>query len=158
MENNETYVWALDLSLSSTGICIFTNNGQLVKSLTIDTTKEKETKLKLKLIGNTYIDLMKKYTPSVVVIEQGFILHNLSSQATFRTHGITNFLFCEYLQIYYPPATVKKTITGRGNAKKEEVRDCILKAHSEINFGSMDESDAYAVGQTYFNKNGIELK
>jgi Holliday junction resolvasome RuvABC endonuclease subunit len=150
-----SYVWGLDLSLSSTGVAIFSDDGGFVTSLTIDTKAEKETKLKLKAIGNKYIELIKLYPPSVIVIEQGFSLHNISTEQIFRVHGITNYLLCEYEQIYYPPATVKKTITGKGNATKEEVQLYIHMEYPNIVFGTLDESDAFGVGKTYFIKEGI---
>jgi Holliday junction resolvasome RuvABC endonuclease subunit len=77
------YIYALDLSQNSSGICIFTNDGKFVKAFTIDTNGEKETRLKLKLIGNRFIEIMKEYPPDTIVIEQGFTLYNQSTQAIF---------------------------------------------------------------------------
>lgn len=149
-EINETYVYALDLSLNSTGVCIFTNDGKIVEIMTIDTHKEKETKLKLKLIGDDFKKLMKVYPPSVVVIEQGFTRFNASTQAIFRVHGLVNYLFCDYEQIYYPSTTVKKVVGGKGNMSKEELQKSIIEENSRVDFDNYDESDAYAVGLTYF--------
>jgi len=100
--------------------------------------------------------LIDKYTPSIVVIEQGFSLHNTSTQAIFRVHGLANYIFSEYEQIYYPASTVKKVVTGRGNSKKEEVRDAIISKNPNITFNSLDESDAFGVGETFFVKKGIK--
>jgi Holliday junction resolvasome RuvABC endonuclease subunit len=150
------YVYALDLSLNSTGVCLFTNDGQFVKALTIDTHSEKETKLKLTIIGNEFLSLMKLYPPDTVIIEQGFSLFNASTQALFKVHGLVSYLFAEYEQIYYPATTVKKVVAGKGNMKKEEVRDIILKKYPMIQFSTLDESDAFSVGETYFIKKGIK--
>ena len=151
----KTFVYALDLSLNSTGVCIFTNDGRFIKAVTIDTHSEKETKLKLTIIGNEFLNLMKTYTPSLVVIEQGFSLFNASTQALFKVHGLANYIFAQYEQIYYPASTVKKIVGGKGNMKKEEIRDAILKTYPDIKFNSLDESDAFAVAETYFIKKGI---
>ena len=118
--------------------------------MTIDTHKEKETKLKLKLIGDDFKKLMKVYPPSVVVIEQGFTRFNASTQAIFRVHGLVNYLFCDYEQIYYPSTTVKKVVGGKGNMSKEELQKSIIEENSRVDFDNYDESDAYAVGLTYF--------
>jgi Holliday junction resolvasome RuvABC endonuclease subunit len=150
----ETYVYALDLSLNSTGVCIFTNDGKFVEAITIDTKSEDESKLKLRMIGKEFIRLIKKYTPEVIVIEQGFTLYNKSTQAIFRVHGIANYIFCNYEQIYYPATTVKKVVGGKGNMSKEELRNVILKENPDIKFNSFDESDAFAVGITYFKFTG----
>jgi len=151
----KTYIYALDLSLNSTGICLFTNDGRFVKSLTIDTHSKKETKLKLSMIGIEFLNLIKQYPPSIIVIEQGFSLFNASTQALFKVHGLINYLFAQYEQVYYPASTVKKVITGKGNAKKEEVRDAIIKNYS-ITFNNLDESDAFGTGMTYFIKKGLK--
>lgn len=151
-----TYVYALDLSLNSTGVCIFTNDGKLVKKLTIDTHKEKETKWKLNLIGKEFLKLIDDYTPSVVVIEQGFTRFNTSTQAIFRVHGVVNYIMCSFEQIYYPATIVKKTISGKGNATKESLREIIMRENPEISFDTLDESDAFCVGKTYFIKQGVK--
>ncbi len=150
------YVYSLDLSLNSTGVCIFTNDGQFIKSMTIDTNSEKETKLKLKKIGNEFIRLIKEYTPEIVLIEQGFTLFNTSTQAIFRVHGLVNYLFSQYEQIYYPATTIKKIIGGKGNMKKEEIQEVIYKKYPNVKFKNLDESDAFSIGEAYFIKKGIK--
>jgi Holliday junction resolvasome RuvABC endonuclease subunit len=151
----EKYVYALDLSQNSSGVCIFTNDGRLIKMFTIDTNGEKETKLKLKIIGDEFVKTMKEYPPETVIIEQGFTLYNPSTQAIFRVHGLVNYLFSEQEQIYYPASTVKKIIGGKGNMTKEEICDALHKKYPKIKFKNYDESDAFAVGETYFIKRGI---
>ncbi|HOM77853.1 MAG TPA: crossover junction endodeoxyribonuclease RuvC [bacterium] len=153
MENK--YVYGLDLSLNSSGICIFSNDGKIIELLTIDTHKEKEIPAKLKIIGNDLIKISKVYPPSKIVIEQGFSRYNASTQAIFRVHGIVNYLFNEYEQIYYPASSIKKVVTGKGNASKKEVQDAILLLFPKLKFANTDESDACAVGLTYFIKNGV---
>lgn len=152
----ETYVYALDLSLNSTGVCIFTNDGEVVKTFTIDTHSRKETKLKLEMIGNEFSHIVQKYPPSAVVIEQGFSLFNASTQAIFKVHGLIQYLFSAYEQIFYPSSTVKKVVGGRGNITKEELKEIILKKYPHLTFNNLDESDAYAVGETFFIKKGIK--
>lgn len=151
----KTYVYALDLSLNSTGVCIFTNDGQFVKALTIDTKSESETKLKLQIIGNELKKIAKEYTPEILVIEQGFTRYNQSTQMIFRVHGLVNYLFAEYEQIYYPASTVKKVVGGKGNMTKEEIYYVIKEKYPRVKLQNYDESDAYSVGETYFIKQGM---
>jgi Holliday junction resolvasome RuvABC endonuclease subunit len=148
MENK--YVYALDLSQNSSGVCIFTNDGEFVKAFTIDTNGEKETRLKLKMIGNKFIEAMKEYPPDKVIIEQGFTLYNPSTQALFKVQGIVSYIFSDYEQIYYPASTVKKLVGGKGNMTKDEVQNAILKKYPKIKFKNTDESDAFALGLCYF--------
>ena len=153
----KTYIFSLDLSLNSTGVCIFTNDGQFLRALTIDTHSEKETKLKLKIIGEKIINLIKDYPPSLVIIEQGFSLFNTSTQALFKVHGLINYLFSDYEQVYYAASTVKKVVTGKGNAKKEEVLRTIKTKYPNVVLRDLDQSDAFAVGETFFIKKGIRI-
>lgn len=54
-----------------------------------------------------------------------------------------------------PPQTVKKIIAGSGRAGKDEVRDALsqyLVDFEDINFNTLDESDACAVGIAHFIK------
>lgn len=149
------YVYGLDLSLNSTGICIFTNDGQFVECMTIDTNDLKETKLKLKRIGEDFIKIIKIYEPEIIVIEQGFTLFNSSTQAIFRVHGIANYIFSQYEQIYLPASTIKKIVGGKGNTTKEEIRDIIIKNYPDVKFKNLDESDAFSICLAYFIKEGI---
>jgi Holliday junction resolvasome RuvABC endonuclease subunit len=152
MKSKKTYVYALDLALNSSGVCIFDNDGGFVEAKTIDTSDRKETRLKLKMIGEEFLKIKKSYPPSVIVIEQGFTRYNLSTQAVFRCHGLVNYLFSDYEQIYYPATTVKKSVVGKGNATKEEVQDAILYLYPGLRFQNFDESDAFSVGMTFFMK------
>lgn len=150
----KTYVYALDISLSRTGVAIFTNNEILVECFSIDTTKEKDIRGKLVMIANAYLEIIKKYPPSVVVMEQGFTKYNTSTQMIFRCFGITNYIFAKYEQITIPSTTIKKIVTGHGNAKKEEVRDYVSNIYPEIIINNLDESDSVATGIAYFRKRG----
>lgn len=152
---DETYVYSLDLSLNSTGVCIFSNDGIFARKLTIDTHSEKETKLKLKMIGSKMLELMSEFKPGTVIIEQGFSLHNKSTQALFRVHGLINYIFSDYDQIYYPASTVKKVVGGKGNTKKDEIMRAVIERCPDLTFENYDESDAYALALTYFYEKGI---
>jgi Holliday junction resolvasome RuvABC endonuclease subunit len=150
------HLCALDLSLNSTGVCIFTMEGDCIEKLTIDTHKIENTQLKLREIGNIFENLIEKYDFEIIVMEKGFSRFNKSTQQLYRVHGIANYIFSEFKQIYYPSGTIKKLITGKGNASKELVHDCLIKGYPNIKFENYDESDAFAVGESYFLKKGIK--
>jgi Holliday junction resolvasome RuvABC endonuclease subunit len=46
-------------------------------------------------------------------------------------------------------------VGGKGNLKKEQLRDIIYKKYDTIQFHNLDESDAFAIGMTYFLENKI---
>lgn len=149
------YILALDLSLSCTGCAIFSQDGILQKLISIETDSKSETKIRLKKIADEFIKIKKEYNPKIILIEQGFYRFNISTEQIFRVHGIANYIFWKSKQIYYHSTTIRKIVVGKGNIKKDEVRDFILKQYPNIIFKNYDESDSMAVGLCYFIDEGI---
>jgi len=150
----KNYIFAFDLAMSVTGITIFDNDAKVLLITSVDTKAEKTHPLKLKIIADFVLELKKKYPPSKIIIERGFYRFAASTEAVFRVHGLINYLFCEVPQILYPPMTVKKVVGGKGNLKKDELREIIEKEY-KVSFSNTDESDSFAVGICYFKSNGI---
>jgi len=148
------YIFAFDLAMSVTGITIFDNDANVVLITSVDTKAEKTHPLKLKIIADFVLDLKEKYPPNKIIIERGFYRFATSTEAVFRVHGLINYLFYEVPQILYPPMTVKKVVGGKGNLKKDELREIIEKEY-KLSFKNDDESDACAVGICYFKSKGI---
>ena len=144
------YIYALDLALGSTGVAIFNDDGQHVWLQTIDTKKVKSVPLKLVHIANELLKLEDDFAPKIIIIERGFSRFNRSTQQIFRVHGVVNYIFANYPQIYIPPATVKKVVGGKGNINKDDLRKIINMEYPAIKFKNNDESDAMAVGLAYF--------
>jgi crossover junction endodeoxyribonuclease RuvC len=152
------YIYGLDLSLSNSGIAIFSNDAHLVALLSIDTHSEKEHGKKLKLIGKQIIKLKKKYPPEKIVFERGFSRFAASTEAIFKVVGLCQYLFCDIEQIFYSPMTVKKIVAGKGNMKKDEVYRSVSKYFPETLIEDFDQSDALAVGLCYFISNNIIVR
>lgn len=143
-------VISFDLSLNSTGYCVFNSKGKLLEIGTIDTNKIENTPNKLNLIAKKAKSLLKKYKPNTIIIERGFSRFNAVTQQLFRVHGLMNYLFYKQEQIYIPSKTVRKLICGQGNIKKNDFFSYIKDKNSKIKFKNNDEADAYALGQAYF--------
>lgn len=150
-----SYIIALDLSLVSTGVAIFNEDGKCVKLDTIETSAKDETKIRLKIIGDKIIKIKKEYKPILVLVEQGFSRYNVATQMLFRVHGLINYLFADTEQKYYHSTTIRKIVMGKGNAKKIEVQKYINDKYKNLNFKNYDESDSYAVGLCWFIERGI---
>lgn len=147
------YIFALDLSISCSGIAVFTEYGEFLEVSSIKTNTKHEQKNRLKVIGDKLEELRDKYDPRIVVIERAFTQHNIATQVLYRVHGLANYMFYNCEQIYYAPTTIKKAITGNGKSDKEKVKQIILQDYyPEIKFKNNDESDAVAIGLTYFIK------
>jgi len=140
--------------MSNTGIAIFDLEGRIEKICSI-ATKDKDTHgERLKTIADFIMGLKEIYPVKEIVIERGFAQFNTATAVIYRVHGLVNFLFWDVPQTYYPPKTVKAEILG-GKSTKKELRNEIESHYENINFENEDESDATAVGLTYFIRKGI---
>ncbi|AJA41376.1 crossover junction endodeoxyribonuclease RuvC [Geobacillus virus E3] len=147
------YLWAFDLSMSNTGIAIFDLHTYEPIHITSIKTNDKHSHGKrLYHIAKEIHSLRNQYPAGLVVIERGFSKHNISTQVTYRVHGVVNYLFHDVEQIYYPPKTVKEAII-RGDATKKFVRQIIESHYPNVKFKNEDESDAFAVGLCWLIKN-----
>ena len=155
---NELYIHAYDISLSSSGVTIFSDEGEWIETTCIKTNSNDTHGIRLRTIGNRVLEIRKKYPCSVLICEQGFSRFSTSTQAIFKTNGVISYLYYDVEQIFYPPATVKKIITTRGNAKKDEVANILKLNYPDISYQNDDESDSFAVAITYLLKNEIIKK
>lgn len=151
----KNFVYGLDLSLSNSGVAIFEEKGKPVCVFSIPTAPKFSIAERLKVIGDGFLGYIDEYPPSVVAFESGFYRYVPSTQALYRVSGVAIYIFSNYPQFFYPPSTIKKTICGKGNATKDEVRNRIIEAFPFLNIENEDQSDALGVGLTYFIQNRI---
>jgi len=144
------YIWAIDPSLSSSGIAIFGDDAKPIMVTSIDTRSVKTRPEKLKVIADTILDVRKRFSPNLFLYERGFYRFNDSTKALYMVHGIIQYLLWDIEQIGYAPSTIKKVVGGKGNMKKDELREIIEKKFPEIKFSTDDETDAIAIGLCYF--------
>ncbi len=148
------YILALDLSLSCTGVAIFEENGNLIKTLSIPTgTKDGDHGRRLKIIADILLGLREQYPINLIVLESGFSRHAASTQAIFKTHGLAEYIFYDAEIVKFAPSTIKKIITGNGRSDKQKVQEFVLKKFPNIEFENMDQSDSVAIGLSYFIQN-----
>ena len=146
------YIFGLDLSMKCTGIAIFDEEGNPVMNCSIMTNDKQTHGKRLKVIADRMKELIELYPPKIISIERGFSRFNVATAVIYRVHGVVNYILNEFIQVYYPPKEVKKFIL-KGTATKKQVQETILKKYPNIKFANEDESDAFAVGLTYFIKN-----
>lgn len=144
-----------DLSLSSTGVAVFRDDGICVKLLTIDTEKEKGHPLKLRKIEKEMRRIKKEYKPNLIIIEEGFTRFHKSTHAIYKCRGVAELIFYNVEQLFYNVKTIRRELLNNGNANKKEVQDFILKKYKKLTFNNMDESDAFAIGFFYFKTKGV---
>ena len=147
------YIYAFDLAMSRTGIAIFTKKGKIVKTCSVATNKKDTHGERLATIANFILELVKEYPVNKVILERAFNRFNTSTAVLYRVHGMVQYLFHDKVQYYYAPKAIKAKIIS-GKATKKQVRETIEKVYGDIGFENEDESDACAVGLTYFITNG----
>lgn len=143
------YLYAFDLGMDCTGLTIF--DMDTCEPVIITSFKTKKTHThgeRLRCIALQIFLLQQQYIPTIIAIERGFARFNTSTQVIYRVHGLVNYLFGDYKQIYYPPKKIKEVILN-GKATKKQVQEEILKHYPNVVFNNEDESDSFAVGLTY---------
>lgn len=126
-----------------------------LKHLEDHTTKLKEIFLQLQEIIETYL-------PSILSIEAPFFGKNVQSMLKLgRAQGVAMAAGITMgLEIHeYSPKKIKQSVTGNGNASKEQVAamlESILRIR--IDSKTLDSTDALAAAYTYYNQaSGINV-
>lgn len=152
------FILGIDPSLSGTGYCILDCKNKkkypkLVETGVVrgrnKTWRDETTQVKLSLIQSKIKEIISKYRPLYknIFIERGFTRFNNDTQAIFKARGAIEAELVEYNIVEISPREVKKIITGRGDASKEEVKTTLTQmlGVDESVFITDDASDATAV-------------
>jgi crossover junction endodeoxyribonuclease RuvC len=119
--------------------------------------------LRLKKIFERVISLLKEYHPDEVALEAPFFGKNVQSMLKLgRAQGVAMAaaLSREIPIIEYAPKKVKQSVTGNGNASKEQVAKMLMTLFTIKELPKlMDATDALAVAVCHhFQKGEIKTK
>jgi len=120
--------------------------------------------LKLKKIHEKMLQLINEFAPDEVALEAPFYGKNVQSMLKLgRAQGVAMAaaLSCEIPITEYAPKKVKQSVTGNGNASKEQVArmlESVLKFHHDGKL--LDATDALAVAlcHHFHNRRPLEKK
>jgi len=109
---------------------------------------------KLKTLFDRVGDIVNEYNPDIAAIEDLFVAKNARSSlllgharaAAMLALSISNMKVAEYT-----PSEVKKSVTGNGQATKEQVQKMISIMLNFNDFPTEDASDALAVAICHCN-------
>lgn len=140
-------VIGIDPSLSGTGVALITGELRTIKT----TAKMGDGERLLYL----YTELVKLTTDGAdFALIEDLPTHAMSAGLTGRAQGIVRMLLAQrkipYLAV--PPATLKKFATGKGNAKKDAMRQ------SWLEFSGDDNADDNQVDAAWLRTIGLHLK
>ena len=117
--------------------------------------------MKLRLIYARTLELMKKYLPDEVAIEAPFYGKNVQSMLKLgRAQGVAMaaVLSRDVPVFEYAPRKIKLSITGAGDASKEQVAHMLMRMFDLKDLPkNLDATDGLAAAVCHFYQNGIVL-
>ena len=136
-------------TITGFGVIKLENKGiSLIKMGIFDLSKLNTHELKLKRIFESTLDLIDKYQPDELSIEAPFFGKNVQSMLKLgRAQGvaIAAALYRDIPIFEYSPKKIKKSITGNGNASKEQVAKMLQSLLNIENLPKhLDASDGLA--------------
>ncbi|MGG9970473.1 crossover junction endodeoxyribonuclease RuvC [Ferruginibacter sp. SUN002] len=163
MQKASKIILGIDPGTVVMGYGLISINGSTIKLLEMDVLKPGKVDdpyKKLQLIYNTVSGLIIKYKPHVFAIEAPFFGKNVQSMLKLgRAQGVAIAAAMRHgLDVTeYSPKKIKQSITGNGNANKEQVLKMLQRL---LNFKEdpkyLDASDALAVAVChYFQENAL---
>lgn len=163
MQKNSKIILGIDPGTVVMGYGLIQITGSTLKLVEMDILKPGKVDdpyKKLQLIYNTVSGLIIKYKPDVFAIEAPFFGKNVQSMLKLgRAQGVAIAAAMRHgLDVTeYAPKKIKQSITGNGNASKEQVLKMLQRL---LNFKEdpqyFDASDALAVAVChYFQENTV---
>ena len=153
-------ILGVDPGINITGFCILDTNYRRTKLHAYGTIRPKikdETPKKLLYLFDEMNAILKRFSPSILAIEDVFYSKNIKSAMTLgHARGALILSAAKSgLKIYeFAPRKVKMSVTGSGAASKEQISYMVSKILNldEI-LKPLDISDAIAVGLCFINQN-----
>lgn len=115
---------------------------------------------RLKGIYEGISEIIRKFSPGVIVYETPFVAKNVKSALRLgQVQGIILLCASTYqLPFYeYTPLEIKMALTGYGRAPKEQVREMVKRILKLDEVPLLDASDALAVAICYLHCRNKEL-
>ena len=162
----EKIILGLDPGTNVMGYGLILINGSRMKVIqfgVINMGKYGDHALKLKKIFERVLALVDEYNPDEVALEAPFYGKNIQSMLKLgRAQGVamSAALYREVPITEYAPKKVKQSVTGNGNASKEQVAKMLMQIFSIKELPKLlDSTDALAVAVCHHYQNGaVKLK
>jgi crossover junction endodeoxyribonuclease RuvC len=163
---SEKIILGLDPGTNITGygiISVTSNRTRLIQFGVIQLGKTGEHAIKLKKIFDKVIELIEAYHPDEIALEAPFFGKNVQSMLKLgRAQGVamSAALSREIPIVEYAPKKVKQSVTGNGNASKEQVAKMLMQVFSIKELPKLlDATDALAVALCHhFQKGQMKTK
>jgi len=157
----ERIILGLDPGTNVMGYGIILVRGETIKLLqfgVIQLSKYESHELRLKKIFDRVITLLEEFHPDEVALEAPFFGKNVQSMLKLgRAQGVAMAaaLHREIPIVEYAPKKVKQSVTGNGNASKEQVARMLMQLFDLHELPKLlDASDALAVAVCHHFQKG----
>ncbi|KAA5548146.1 crossover junction endodeoxyribonuclease RuvC [Adhaeribacter rhizoryzae] len=158
-------ILGVDPGTTIMGFALIEVTGSKVKVLTYDTINLKRVTnhaVKLKRIYDGTIELINQYLPDEMAIEAQFYSNNVQSMLKLgRAQGvaIAAALSRDIPYVEYAPKRIKQSITGNGNASKEQVAHMLGQILKLTDVPKLfDATDALAVALCHHYQKGVNTQ
>ena len=162
LTENKTYrILGVDPGTVKMGYALLEINGSQMKSVDIgviflDAHSDHPTRL-LKILERLQ-SIITTYKPTIMAVEAPFYAKNVQSMLKLgRAQGVAIVVGMDKgLDIFeYSPRKIKQSVTGNGNASKEQVA-FLLQSQLKVDLAGqlLDATDALAVAVCHFYQNG----
>jgi len=159
--SNEKIILGIDPGTTIMGfglIRVVSKKMELIQMSELNLAKYKDHYLKLKLVFERTIELINNYKPDEIAIEAPFFGKNVQSMLKLgRAQGVAMIagLSREIPITEYSPKKIKKSITGNGNASKEQVAKMLQNLLKIENLPkNLDATDGLAAAVCHFYNEG----
>ena len=160
-EDAERIILGIDPGTTVTGFGILKVSGQapsVVALGIIDLRKQKDHYRKIRIIFEEMLGLIDRYHPDELAIEAPFFGKNVQSMLKLgRAQGaaISAALYRGLPVFEYAPRKIKMSITGAGEASKEQVAEMLMRilGFRDDNF-VLDATDALGAALCHFYQSG----
>lgn len=159
----EKIILGLDPGTNVMGYGVIQALGNRLKLLqfgVIQLSKYESHELRLKKIFERVLGLVDQFIPDEVALEAPFYGKNVQSMLKLgRAQGVamSAALYREIPIVEYAPKKVKQSVTGNGNASKEQVARMLMQIFDLRELPKLlDASDALAVAVCHHYQNGTE--
>lgn len=160
----EQIILGVDPGTSVTGYGLIKVEGKKISLIhlgVIQTGKSDDHAIKLKKIFEGVLGVVEKYHPDVMAIEAPFFGKNIQSMLKLgRAQGVAMAaaMYRDVPLCEYSPKKIKQSITGNGNASKEQVSHMLqhlLKFDGHPEF--LDATDGLAAAVCHYLQNSISI-
>lgn len=158
----EQIILGIDPGTSVTGYGLIKANGNKISLIhlgIIQTGKTDDHAIKLKKIFEGVLKIIEEYHPDIMAIEAPFFGKNIQSMLKLgRAQGVSMAaaMYRDVPLCEYSPKKIKQSITGNGNASKEQVSSMLqallsFDGHPEF----LDATDGLAAAVCHYLQNKI---